>query len=250
VRDAAIHADERRCVVILCTPYATAEPQKLLAARCKPRLLDLFCGAGGAARGYQMAGFHVTGVDIKPQPRYAGDRFILGDALEYVAAHGHEYDAIHASPPCQSYSQMSHFTDGQYPRLIAPIREVLISIGRPYVIENVGGAARELNAPIILCGHTFGLKTYRHRYFEVSPWMLAPSHVKHPEVCPRSGRGKSEIYGFISVTGNGGAPNLGMPYLEYVSLAMGIGWMNREEISESIPPAYTRYIGQQLRSFL
>lgn len=211
----------------------------------KPKLLDLFSGAGGAAMGYHRAGFEVTGVDIAPQPRYPFT-FIQADALEYLAVHGHEYDVIHASPPCQSYSEMKHFTSGHYPKLIEPVRVLLQEFGKPYVIENVRGAARDLRAPIMLCGHQFGLKTYRHRYFEVRPFMLVPGHIKHPEVCPRSGRGRSPKFGFISVTGNGGAPNLEMPYLDYARLAMGIDWMNREELSESIPPAFTEYIGAHL----
>ena len=212
----------------------------------KPKLLDLCCGAGGASRGYQLAGFHVTGIDIAPQPNYVGDVFIQGDALTYAATHGYEYDVIHASPPCQGYSEMKHLTTKHYEKLIAPIRDILHKIGRPYVIENVRGATRELEAPVILCGHQFKLKTYRHRAFEVRPFILVPPHLKHPEACPASGRGKSPKYGFISVTGNGGAPNLGMPYLDYASMAMGIDWMTREELSESIPPAYTEYIGREL----
>jgi site-specific DNA-cytosine methylase len=103
-----------------------------------PGLLDLFCGAGGCARGYQMAGFHVTGIDNRPQPRYAGDAFIQADALEYVAAHGHEYDCIHASPPCQAYSVSANMPwVGEYPQLIEPLRQLLISIGKPCVSAQV-----------------------------------------------------------------------------------------------------------------
>ncbi len=111
----------------------------------KPKLLDLFSGAGGATRGYQLAGFYVTGVDIAPQPRYVGEVFVQGDALEYLAAHGHEFDAIHASPPCQSYSTLEAVNRGaayaeKYPKLVLPLRELLQGIGKPYVIENVPGA--------------------------------------------------------------------------------------------------------------
>lgn len=211
----------------------------------RPRLLDLFCGAGGAAMGYYRAGFDVTGVDIKPQPHYPFT-FIRADALEYVAEHGHEYDVIHASPPCQSYSEMKHMATREYPKLIKPLRDILRNTGKPYVIENVRLAAKDLEAPVMLCGHQFGLKTYRHRMFEVQPFILVPAHIKHPEACPASGRGKSPKYGFISVTGNGGAPNLDGPYLDYARMAMGIDWMTRDEISEAIPPAYTEYIGKRL----
>ena len=107
------------------------------------RLLDLYCCAGGSSKGYQRAGFHVTGVDMNPQPRHCGDEFIQADALEYLEAHGHEYDAIHASPPCQGYSVMHNLPwlrGREYPRLIKPTRDLLVRIGKPWVLENVMGA--------------------------------------------------------------------------------------------------------------
>ena len=122
-----------------------------------PRLLDLFCSAGGAAMGYHRAGFDVTGVDINPQPRYPF-AFVQGDALEYVAAHGHEYDAIHASPPCQRYSKATIVHAGvreTHPDLVAPARELLVASGAEWIIENVVGAP--LIAPARLCGTMFGL---------------------------------------------------------------------------------------------
>src|SRR5262252_422519 len=102
----------------------------------RPRLLDLFCGAGGAAMGYSRAGFDVTGVDHRPMPRYPFV-FVQADALEYVAEHGREYDVIHASPPCRAYSRMRRITKREYPELIAPTRATLDAVGRPFVIENV-----------------------------------------------------------------------------------------------------------------
>jgi hypothetical protein len=111
----------------------------------KRRLLDLYCKAGGASRGYQRAGFHVTGVDIEPQPNYIGDEFVQGDALAYLIAHGHEYEAIGASPPCQRHSLLAALpsTKGrnEHPNLIGPTRDLLRAIGVPYVIENVGHEA-------------------------------------------------------------------------------------------------------------
>lgn len=215
----------------------------------RPRILDLFCGAGGASVGYHRAGFEVVGIDIAPQKHYPFE-FHQADALEYVAAHGHEFDAIHASPPCQRYSEITpESVKEEWPDLIAPTRVLLQAANKPYIIENVRGAARELIAPVVLCGYGFGLKTYRHRYFECNPFILVPPHLKHPESCPPSGRGRSEVYGMISVTGNGGAPNLDMPYLDYAGDAMGIDWMNRAELSEAIPPAYTKYLGLQLMQF-
>lgn len=139
----------------------------------RPRVLDLFCGAGGAAMGYHHAGFDVTGVDIAPQPRYPF-AFIQADALEYVGSLSWvelmQYDAIHASPPCQSYSVMSHLPGVGAPMLIADTRAALAATGLPYVIENVEGARREMRDPVMLCGTMFaGLPVRRHRRFEIEP---------------------------------------------------------------------------------
>lgn len=140
------------------------------------RLLDLFCCAGGSGEGYRRAGFEVTGVDIMPQPRYMAGRgtFIQADALEYLKEHGAEFDAIHASPPCQRYSSMTkgRWKDRQHPDLIAPTRDLLKAIGKPWIIENVPGAP--LKYAVLLCGTMFGLQTpegsqlRRHRLFETS----------------------------------------------------------------------------------
>ena len=130
------------------------------------KLLDLFCGAGGAAMGYHRAGFDdITGVDIKPMPRYPF-KFIQGDALEYLAAHGAEYDVIHASPPCQAYSIMQHANHMRkdHPDLVDSVRDALKQTGKPWIIENVPGAP--LIDPILLCGLSFGLRVIRHRLFE------------------------------------------------------------------------------------
>lgn len=206
----------------------------------RPRLLDLFSGAGGATRGYQLAGFHVTGIDNRPQPRYIGDQFIQGDALEYVAAHGHEFDVIHASPPCQAYSQAALAQRNQgrvYPDLLDPTRELLNLTGRPWVIENVPGAP--MRADYRLCGCQFGLDLRRQRWFETS-WqgfsLMRPCY--HP-------------YPVVSVVGHGTPTwvreRLGYnPTIADYRAAMGIGWMNRDELSQAIPPAYTEWIGRQL----
>ena len=133
----------------------------------RPRLLDLFCGAGGAGMGYSRAGFEVVGVDIAPQKHYPFE-FHQADALEYLAQHGAEFDAIHASPPCQRYSAITHAkrTENNYPDLIPSTREALIKCDRPYVIENVPRAP--LINPLILCGTMFDLHVIRHRLFEMS----------------------------------------------------------------------------------
>lgn len=202
----------------------------------RPRLLDLFSGAGGAAYGYMLSGFHVTGVDIAPQPRYRGDQFIQGDALEYVAQHGHEFHAIHASPPCQGYSKTRMITGKTHPLLIEPTRDALMRIGKPYVIENVPGAP--LINPVVLVGSMFGLRTMRPRLFECSfeiPFVLAPPPAtRHAEMGrkPRPGE-------YVHVVGN-------VTDMAYCKQAMGITWMNRAELSQAIPPAYTHYIGTVL----
>ena len=134
----------------------------------KPRLLNLFCGAGGATRGYQLAGFHVTGVDIDPQPNYCGDEFHQADAMAWPLD---GYNAIHASPPCQHYSAGKHMwkgrlPDDRHPDLVDATRERLRGAGVPYVIENVVGAP--LTNYVVLCGDMFGLGVKRHRLFETS----------------------------------------------------------------------------------
>lgn len=200
------------------------------------RLLDLFCGAGGAAMGYYRAGFtEIVGVDIKPMPRYLFE-FVLGDALEYVAAHGHEFDAIHASPPCQAYSKARNLQGNDHPDLVAPVRALLQATGKPYVIENVQGAP--LINPITLVGSMFGLRTMRPRLFECSfdvPFVLAPpAQAKHAKMGrpPKEGE-------YVHVVGH-------MSDVPYCREAMGIDWMTQGELAQAIPPAYTEWIGQHL----
>ena len=205
------------------------------------RLLDLFSGAGGAARGYLMAGFHVTGVDIEPQPRYAGDVFFQADALEYCRLHGAEFDAIHASPPCQGYSRMRHLPwlrGRTYPMLIDATRAALRETGRPYVIENVSDAPLQ---GAELCGAALGLPIVRHRRFESNICLLFPPCPGHPVLfhggreMARRGR-------------NGGV--MGVPDGMTPEDAMGIDWMTRGELRQAIPPAYTEYIGRMLMASL
>ena len=205
------------------------------------KLLDLFCCAGGAAMGYYRAGFtDITGIDIRHQPRYPF-KFIQADALEYLAAHGHEYDVIHASPPCQAYSVCSAFPwVGEYPQLIEPVRELLKATGKPYIIENVPGAP--LQEPIMLCGTMFDLKMFRHRLFETSFFMLSIPHAKHTE---RVGKN-----GFVCMAGHGDAGRGRIP-ADHRSVAAWkraarIDWMTRDELAEAIPPAYTQWIGERL----
>lgn len=212
-----------------------------------PRLLDLYGGAGGAGDGYRRAGWHVTGVDIAPQPRYAGDVFIQADALEYLAEHGREFDAIHASPPCQRHCALTAGTNQAradlYPDLIAPTRAGLEAAGRPYVIEQPQGKA-PIRRDITLCGEMFGLGVLRHRHFELGLWTTPrPVHKRH------RGRVRGWRHGvyydgpYVAVYGEGG----GKGSVAEWQAAMGIHWTDvRMEIAEAIPPAYTRWLGERL----
>ncbi len=205
----------------------------------KPRLLDLFCKAGGCTRGYQMAGFHVTGVDVEKQPHYIGEEFVQSDALDYLAAHGREFDAIHASPPCQAYSKLTkRWTDRPetHTDLVAYTRDLLMGYAVPWVIENVPGAPL---GSFMLCGSMFGLKVRRHRWFECSDVILVPS-CRHKE----SGL-------VVQVNGSTGGSSRRDAHLPrhtvaHWATAMGIDWMTQKELSQAIPPAYTKYIGDQL----
>lgn len=210
----------------------------------RPRLLDAFCGAGGCSAGYDAAGFDVTGVDIKPQPRYPY-RFIQGDALEYIAAHGREFDVIHASPPCQAYTSLGALhPEKEYPDLLAATRRALQATGRPWAIENVMGAP--VHSGIKLCGTMFGLRVYRHRWFETPFLIMQPPHPPHLVKAGghKSQRQRKAHYlagGFVTITGNVGS---------YCGPAMGIDWMTGEELSQAIPPAYTKLIGGHLMAAL
>lgn len=211
----------------------------------KPRLLDLFCCAGGAGMGYHQAGFEVVGVDIDFQPNYPFT-FIQSDALMLDREFIESFDAIHASPPCQSYSVLAKRNGNghEWPRLVEPVRKMLIRSGLPYVIENVVGAP--LHNPILLCGTMFPkLRIIRHRLFEANFLILTHPHGKHPLVHTfdkrKSHYGKTdERKDFVMVTGGGNCS------VAAARTAMGIDWMNKKELNESIPPAYTRLIGEQL----
>lgn len=221
----------------------------------KPVLLDLFSGAGGAAKGYQDAGFYVVGVDIKPQPRYCGDEFYQADAMTFPLE---GYDAIHASPPCQHYSVASArwrvSGEREYPDLIDETRERLIASGLPYVIENVEGARSRLHEPLRLCGQTFGIGVVRHRLFETNWLCLAPFHVRcisavQRDIVSVTGHGPPGRH-YRAVTGDGHGGNSRSFALQTWKDAMEIDWMTRDELTQAIPPAYTRYIGAQLMKVL
>jgi len=211
------------------------------------RLLDLFCGAGGASMGYSMAGFDITGVDIKPQTRYPFE-FVQADALEYLVAHGKEFDIIHASPPCQAYSRIRKLVEAcygkrDYPELIEPTRKMLIETKLPYVIENVPRAP--IRPDIKLNGLMFGLRVLRERWFETN-WFInclqppLPKKPRHKVTNSFNGiSGFDHGADYISVCGNNFI-------VADARIAMGINWMTRNEIKEAIPPAYTKWIGDQI----
>jgi DNA (cytosine-5)-methyltransferase 1 len=202
----------------------------------KPRLLDLFCGAGGAAMGYHRAGFDVVGVDIEPQPRYPFE-FHQANALTFPLD---GFDAIHASPPCQAYSWAARRWDVARADLVAPTRNLLRATGLPYVIENVPGAP--LISPIRLCGEMFGLEVIRHRLFESTVPMVAPAHLRH--------RGTVRDGTYVTVAGHGGDNIRGRGSRADKQRAMGIDWMSDAELNQAIPPDYTEWIGLRLRAIL
>jgi len=221
----------------------------------RPRLLDLFCGAGGAAVGYHRAGFDVVGVGIKPQPNYPFE-FVQGDALDPPVSWDY-FDAIHASPPCQAHSTIGKQirklgkTENEHPDLVPQTREMLKTSGLPYVIENVMGAP--LENPIMLCGSSFGLNVRRHRLFECSGFdigLVPPCahHWQKPRFISldrRRGLAQLDTRGMASVVGVHGHHN----YAGERALrewAMDIDWMSPYELTQAIPPAYTEFIGAQL----
>lgn len=231
------------------TVRKSLETEVFVAFGRRPRLLDLFCCAGGAGAGYYRAGFDVVGVDINPQPNYPF-AFVQTDALNLNPKFISTFDAIHASPPCQSYSDLAKRNGNAdaWPRLIEPIREVLFRSGLPYIIENVEGAP--LLNPIVLCGTMFkGLRVLRHRLFEANFPILTPKHGPHPKVHTfdkrKSHYGKTnDMVDFVQVTGGGNCT------IAAARDAMGIDWMNKNELNEAIPPAYTRFIGKQLLTYM
>jgi DNA (cytosine-5)-methyltransferase 1 len=217
----------------------------------KPKLLDLFCGAGGAAMGYYRAGFDVTGIDISPQPHYPF-QFIQADAMTYPLD---GYDCYHASPPCQHYSIACarwRTIGYEYPDLIDSVRNKLLTTKKFYIIENVTGARKKLKDAFKLCGLQFGLKVCRHRWFETNFPIMWPVH----ENCSGAVTNKIAIndpcghgmpghtYRALTVADHGGNSQ-SFKYQDWEE-AMGIDWMNKKELTQAIPPAYTEYIGKYL----
>lgn len=209
------------------------------------RILDLFCGAGGTAMGYHRAGFEVVGVDLTPQPNYPL-MFVQGDALEFLARNWRHFDAFHASPPCQSYSPLRALAPHKsYPDLIDATRAALIATARPFVMENVMTAPLDAQRSIRLCGGMFGLRTYRHRRFESGGGLVLTPHPHPAHVARTATKRRRELWNqgwHVSITGDVGT---------YCAVeAMGIDWMNGNELCEAIPPAYAEFVGTQIVSHL
>ena len=216
----------------------------------RPRLLDLYCKAGGAAKGYHDAGFDVIGIDIEPQPRYP-HRFIRGDALTLLADRSFmaQFDAVHASPPCQGYLNLTRVNEAlgrahTHQNLIAVTRQLLERTGLPYMIENVMDAKPELHNPVRVCGTSFGLPLRRHRLFESNVPIMAMPCAHHLFTEPKywtgwRPNGEHRLSTVVQVYGNAADKH------EWPA-AMGIDWMTNGGMAEAVPPAYTEHIGQQL----
>lgn len=219
-------------------------------------MLDLFCGAGGAARGYQRAGFYVVGVDNRPQPRYAGDEFVQADALDVLRAllsgetwQGYvlaDFAVIHASPPCQPHSSLTGW--GQSRAVVAPkldlipqARALLIETGMPYVIENVEGSG--LHNAIRICGQGLGLRVRRHRRFEsnVAMFSVPCRHHEPPVIVVRGSIGRTVFDPRRKAIA---------PSLELAREVMDMPWASASELSDAIPPAYTEHVGGYLMAEL
>jgi DNA (cytosine-5)-methyltransferase 1 len=198
----------------------------------KPRALDLFCKAGGASMGLHRAGFDVIGVDIEPQPNYPFT-FVQADALRPPFDLSC-FDFIWASPPCQAHTLCQRIRNNSHPDLIEETRAMLSASGRPFAIENVPGSP--LRRPIELCGASFGLRTYRHRWFETSFPCAQPWHLPHETPQAKMGRAPKDGE-FIQVVGN-------FSGVEIARAAIEAPWMIRDELREAIPPAYSEYIAK------
>jgi DNA (cytosine-5)-methyltransferase 1 len=197
-------------------------------------VLDVYCCQGGASMGYYLAGYDVVGVDRDDQPRYPFP-FIQGDAIEYILAHGHEYDLIAGSPPCQRYTRAQQIRGREHPDLIEPTRKAIQTVGRPYIMENVEGAP--LLDSVLLCGTMFGLRTYRHRQFESSLPLGTKLHPRH--LAPVAKMGRAVRPGeFMHIVGN-------FTGVDLAREIMGMPWASRDGLREAIPPVYAQFLGEQ-----
>jgi DNA (cytosine-5)-methyltransferase 1 len=223
------------------------------------RLLDAYACQGGATRGYQAAGFHVTAVDTNAAhlSRNPADVTIHGDAVQYIRDYGHLFDVIHASPPCQRYTRGNAANDTtDYPDLIGPTRDACQAAGVPYVIENVAQARDQLVNPFLLCGTMFGLTAVdddgtilhlqRHRLFESNVFLMTPPHVHSAGVqwAGAYGGARRDKDEARNIRKGGYVP----PNIDVLRALLWIDddLMNEQGLFECLPPAYTKHIGRQL----
>jgi DNA (cytosine-5)-methyltransferase 1 len=227
--------------------------QVLADADGRPIVADFYCCQGGATLGYQNAGYqqvgyYVLGIDLDPQPRYCGNAFIQGDALNLLAHMALWLEAhtvlVHTSPPCQGYSDTQVLRGNDHPRLIAPTRALLQQIRVPWVIENVPGARADLIDPIVLCGAMFGLATYRDRYFEAGGGLVLPQpdHPAHDKPITKMGRPRKpgEMAHYV---GN-------FSGVQEARNDLGAQHMNRDGLRESIPACYATWVASHLTAAL
>lgn len=229
-----------------------------IAPEARPLILDLFSGAGGAAKGYHDAGFDLVGIDRKAMPHYPFP-FAKMEALallrnpDFMSA----FAGVHASPPCKTNTSLKHFSGKQHTDMIDETRELLDATGLPYVIENVVGA-KHLRNPVMLCGSMFGLGVRRHRLFELGGWTMPQPRCEHKrQVAESPGYPVRRYHGGVVKTiispvlgVYGGGQGLGEGEVLLWHKAMGIDWMTRRELAEAIPPAYTEHIGRALMAHL
>lgn len=219
----------------------------------RPRLLDLCSGVGGAARGYQLAGFHVTGVDVVDQPNYCGDDFVQDDGFAFLAKHGHRFHAVHTSFPCLASTALTKGNrsrpgwSDQHRDMNPTGRALLDWVGRPYVMENVQGSV--LRRDLTLCGLMFDLRVFRHRYFELGFWATSkpahPSHAGHRVAGWR--HGVKHDGDMVAVYGDGGGKGSVADWQE----ALGIDWTSdKAELAQAIPPAFSMFVGERLLAHL
>lgn len=214
----------------------------------KYRLLDLFCGVGGAGEGYQRVGFEVTGVDHIPQPNNP-HHFIEEDAIFYLITEGHKYDVVHLSPPCQQYSISTapQRNKGKtYPDYIKRCRELLLNIGIPYVMENVMPAP--IRRDLVLRGDMFGLKCLKQRKFEIEGFFIMQPGIPKKKGTLKGGDFTQVVgKGQLAVTGGQPFKHHQGSILANWRYAMQMPWAKTyKELANAIPPAYTEYIGKQL----
>jgi DNA (cytosine-5)-methyltransferase 1 len=215
----------------------------------KPRLLDLFCGAGGASMGYYQAGFEVVGVDIEPQKNYPFE-FHQADALTFPLE---GFDIVRASPVCKGYTNCNLSPKDLYPRLIGAVRARFLASGKPYEIENVMGAKHDLNANLLLCASMFGKPMPLHRLFEIGNTDL---FIVPPRPCNHK-NATIGVYGHSiwdsSIEGTrrkDGRRRADSVPVAIGHRAMSIDWMSKEELAQAIPPYYTEYIGLQFFQYI